>query len=97
VVDRGFAAIFGFPVAPEEPMSYDRVTIFLRAPLFALTGDAAHVPANAYIVEGAIVDDKGGPVVTTKLFRDEKGRVLAEKVVNLIIPWGKIDHVRIDS
>lgn len=78
-------------------MSYDRVTIFLRAPLFTLSGDAAHVPSNAVIIEGAIIDEKGGPVISTTVFRDEKGKVLAEKSQKLLIPWGKIDHVRIDG
>lgn len=78
-------------------MSYDRVTIFLRTPLYTLAADAAHVPANAFIIEGSISEEQGGPIVSTILFRDEKGKILAEKVVKLLIPWGKIDHLRIDG
>lgn len=78
-------------------MSYDRVIIYLRAPLFALSGADAHVPANAFIVEGAILEEKGGPVVKTAVFRDEKGRVLVEKVVTILIPWAKIDHMKIEG
>jgi hypothetical protein len=78
-------------------MSYENVTIYLRAPLFTLTGDAAHVPHNGVIIEGAIVDDKANPVVKVARFRDERGRVVSEKEVVLIVPWGKIDHVLVTA
>lgn len=78
-------------------MSYDRVTIFLRAPLFTLPGDAAHVPSNAVIIEGSLEDEKGGPVVKTRKFSDERGRMLSEAQITLLIPWSKIDHLRIDG
>lgn len=76
-------------------MTYDSVTIYLRQPLFSLPGDAAHVPSNGVILEGAIIDDKSNPVVRVTRFLDERGRVVSEKEVTLIIPWSKIDHVKV--
>lgn len=81
----------------ESRMNYDRVTIYLRSPLFTLKDDDAHVPAKGMIVEGAIVDDKSGPVVNAIRFRDEAGKIVSEKPVTLIIPWSKIDHVKVDT
>lgn len=78
-------------------MNYDRVTVYLRAPLFTLPGEAAHVPAQAVILEGAIVDDKGGPVLRTSRFLDEKGRLLATQASILVVPWSKIDHIRVEE
>ena len=78
-------------------MTYDNVTIFLRQPLFTLAGDAAHVPSNGVILEGALIDDKANPVIRVARFRDERGRVVSEKEVILVIPWSKIDHMKVTA
>ncbi|MFZ5482420.1 MAG: hypothetical protein ACOZNI_37000 [Myxococcota bacterium] len=75
-----------------------RVHVYLRQSLFVLPGDAGHIPANAAILVGTLVEQ--GPLgVTVKAdtFKDEKGRPLQGGARTLIVPAAKIDHVWIEG
>lgn len=73
------------------------VTVFLRTALFTLGLDDGHVPPGVAIVQGDAKDVAGGlEIVTTRLL-DERGRVLAERQVKLMLPWGKIDHLHLPN
>jgi hypothetical protein len=71
-----------------------RMTLYLRATLFAPPGATPHVPAGALILVGN-ADEGGSGGVTLRLEQafDEKGRPLPTTPVRLIVPWAKIDHV----
>jgi hypothetical protein len=72
------------------------VTVFLRAPLFTLPHGAGHVPAGTTILEAEVVDKvSGGLTLATKRLLGERGDVLAESTLTLIVPWAKIDHVQV--
>ena len=83
-----------------------QVTIFLKTPLFAVKGEVDSVPPNAIIIEGEVVgDSKGGiHIQTTAYFSLEsispskqERKKLKGGVKQLIIPFGKIDHIRIND
>lgn len=71
-----------------------QVRVFLRQSLFTLPGAAAHVPANACILEGACDEPRAeGIRIHATSYKDERGRTLEGQPCLLIIPGAKIDHV----
>ncbi len=74
----------------------ERVTIYLRTALFTLPGDAGHVPVGTTVLIGDVPDPAASNLsVTTFRFLDERGRLLAEKSIQLLVPWSKIDHIQL--
>jgi len=74
----------------------ERVTIFLRTALFTLPSDGGHVPVGATVIIGDVVDPQASTLqVTTQQFLDDRGRLLAEKTVQLLVPWSKVDHIHL--
>ncbi|MDP2304493.1 MAG: hypothetical protein Q8P18_00530 [Pseudomonadota bacterium] len=71
-----------------------RVRIFLRQPLFTLSGGGEHVPPSALILDGTLGEATplGASIMVDK-FLDERGRALEGKPCTLIVPGTKIDHV----
>lgn len=74
-----------------------RVTIYLRTALFTFGGEAGHIPFGATVIVGTL-DEQGGSglTVTTAKILDERGRTVSEAVLKLLVPWSKVDHVRLD-
>jgi hypothetical protein len=71
-----------------------RVRVFLRQPLFTLSGDAEHVPPTATILEGTLGEATAlGVSLKVDRYLDERGRPLDGKPRTLVVPGGKIDHV----
>jgi hypothetical protein len=74
----------------------EKVTVFLRTALFTLGLDDGHVPPGVAIVDGDVVEQpSAGLTLLTRRMRDERGRVLSERAVKVLIPWSKIDHVHL--
>lgn len=74
----------------------DKVTVFLRTALFTLGLDDGHVPPGVAIIDGDVLDrPSAGLLLSTTRLRDERGRVLADRQVKILIPWSKIDHVHV--
>ena len=70
-----------------------RVRVFLRQPLFTLSG-AEHVPPTAWVLDGTLGDSTQlGAMLSADAYRDERGRVLEGKPVKILVPGAKIDHV----
>jgi hypothetical protein len=85
-----------------------RVRVFLRQSLFSLPAgpapgtfdDAAvgHVPVNAAILTGTLVDQSGfGLTLRVEGYTDERGRALTGPARTLIVPSAKIDHVWVEG
>jgi hypothetical protein len=72
----------------------ERVTIFMRTALFTYSYEPRHVPVGVTVLEGDVPSQEGG-ALTVKVTRmlDDRGRVLSETPVTLIVPWSKIDHL----
>jgi hypothetical protein len=71
--------------------------VYLRQSLFCLPG-AAHVPANAAVLIGEIVETTSlGTTMVVNAWLDERGRKLEGPSRRLIIPASKLDHVWIEE
>ena len=70
----------------------DRVQVFLRSRLF-YTGENSHVPRGAVILEGEVIEEKGGFRLLVSTWRDDQGAILEGESRKLFIPSSKIDHV----
>ncbi len=72
----------------------DRVSVYLRTPLFSYGGTGAHLPAGVLIIEGLLADRDASSVrIDAERLLDERGRVLLEETFTVVIPWAKIDHI----
>lgn len=72
----------------------DRVSIFLRSPLFSFGGDDAPLPAGVMVVEGMMVAQEPGAIrIDAERLADQRGRQLTDESISLWVPWEKIDHV----
>ena len=71
----------------------NRVTVYLRQPLFSDGGQHAHLPAGVMVIEGSATDRSGSVLtIDTARLLDARGRALAERSLTLLIPWAKVDH-----
>ena len=71
-----------------------RVRVFLRQPLFTLTGEGEHVPPTAFILVGTLGEASAlGVALQVEQYFDERGRALEGLPRALIVPGTKIDHV----
>jgi len=70
------------------------VIVYLRTSLFNLTGDKAHVPAGAMVLQGEELEGASGGIrLRIERALDDRGRDLGEVGVTVRLPWAKIDHV----
>lgn len=70
----------------------ERVTLYLRTPLFTL-GASGHLPEGVSIVDGDLVESRsGGWVVDTLAAYTDTGKLLSEAHLRLFIPLSKLDH-----
>lgn len=75
-------------------MDRERVTTYLRTPLYSVGGTEAQLPAGILILEGILVDrDPSSIRMDVERMLDERGRELLDETVTLVIPWAKVDHV----
>lgn len=74
----------------------ERVSVFLRTPLFSFGGDEAPLPAGVMVLEGQLAAQEPGALrIEADRLSDQRGRELSDEAVSLWIPWEKIDHVLI--
>lgn len=83
----------GEALASGVPM--ERVTIFLRNPLYTTNDGAAHLPLGAVVVKADVLEGgpSGGLLVRVVELLDEKSRKITAQPVKIYIPWAKVDHV----
>lgn len=72
----------------------ERVSIYLRTPLFSFGGDDAPLPAGVMVIEGTSRETCDGAMrIDADRLADDRGRELSDESVSLWVPWEKIDHV----
>lgn len=72
----------------------DSVSIYLRTPLHSYGGAEAHLPAGVLVVEGQLVDRNDSSIrIDAHRLLDDRGRVLLDETVTLVLPWAKVDHM----
>lgn len=72
----------------------DRVRVFLRTDLFAVTGELMVVPENVSIIDGNVRETmSGGFLVEVSAWRRGDGRALNGPTATLFLPASKIDYI----
>lgn len=72
----------------------ERVSIFLRTPLFSFGGAEDAVPQGVIVITGNLEDDGGAAIrIEAEELRDDRGRTLSDDSLTLYVPWEKIDHI----
>ena len=71
-----------------------RVTVFLRTNLFSYSGPEKHVPSGVMVIDGRVIEQSAtGITLETDRLLDDRGRVLSEASLKLVLPHTKIDHL----
>ncbi|MBN2800758.1 MAG: hypothetical protein JXX28_16575 [Deltaproteobacteria bacterium] len=73
----------------------ERVTLYLRTPLFSLGTASAHLPTGVTVVEGKVLDQASGGLIVEVSRMLSGERVLSEAPIRLLIPMSKVDHVHV--
>ena len=78
----------------ESSMEMNRVTVFLRTNLFSFSGPEKHVPSGVMVIEGHVIEQNAiGITIETDHLLDDRGRILSEASLKLVLPHAKIDHM----
>ena len=71
-----------------------QVTVFLRTSLFSYSGPKKHLPPGVMVIDGHVIEqNNSGITVETSRMMDDRGRVLSEDSLKLVLPQSKIDHI----
>lgn len=71
-----------------------RVTVFLRTNLFSYSGPEKHVPSGVMVIDGRVLEQSAtGITLETDRLLDDRGRVLSDASLKLVLPLAKIDHL----
>lgn len=71
-----------------------QVTVFLRTSLFSYSGPKKHLPSGVMVIDGHVIEqNNSGVTIETARMMDDRGRVLSEDSLKLMLPQSKIDHI----
>lgn len=71
-----------------------QVTVFLRTSLFSYSGPKKHLPSGVMVIDGHVIEQNNSRVtIETARMMDDRGRVLSEDSLKLVLPQSKIDHI----